>query len=160
MKTKDEIEREARKVRDDTRGLRLRLLELKAAQAKGDKGERGEPGPIGPMPTHEWRALDDGTIELRFEIAPGVWGEWSENLRGPRGFPGGGHGGVSVGVKGDKGDKGDPGTGTGTGDIGFPRRIPVNTTYTVPIDRCLLATGIIEVNGDLVLDGELEFIAG
>ena len=51
---------------------------------KGDAGARGDPGPIGPMPAHEW----NGT-KLRFEDAPGEWGEFKD-LRGPRGIGGGG----------------------------------------------------------------------
>lgn len=39
---------------------------------------------MGPMPAHEWR----GT-ELRFELEPGVWGEWID-LQGPPGIFGGG----------------------------------------------------------------------
>jgi hypothetical protein len=34
----------------------------------------------------------------------------------------------------------------------------VNTVYTIPVDRCLLASGIIDVEGILQIDGELEFI--
>ena len=51
---------------------------------KGDTGAQGETGPIGPMPAHEWK----GT-KLRFEDAPGEWGEFTD-LRGPRGIGGGG----------------------------------------------------------------------
>jgi hypothetical protein len=38
---------------------------------RGPPGPKGSPGDIGPMPQHEWR----GT-ELRFENAPGEWGEF------------------------------------------------------------------------------------
>ncbi len=48
----------------------------------GPQGEPGEPGQIGPMPKHQW----DGP-RLRFEIAPGKWGQWA-NLRGPAGISG------------------------------------------------------------------------
>lgn len=50
----------------------------------GERGLQGDPGEIGPMPAHEW----SGT-KLRFEEAPGAWGEWVD-LRGPRGIGGGG----------------------------------------------------------------------
>lgn len=50
----------------------------------GDRGAQGVAGEIGPMPAHEW----SGT-KLRFEEAPGTWGEWVD-LRGPRGIGGGG----------------------------------------------------------------------
>lgn len=52
---------------------------------KGDKGDQGNQGRIGPMPQHQWV---DGT-KLRFEQAPGKWGELVE-LRGPAGRGGGG----------------------------------------------------------------------
>lgn len=55
---------------------------------QGKAGEPGPRGPVGPMPQHEWRGA-----ELRFEVAPGEWGDWA-NLRGPRGPAGGG--GVSA----------------------------------------------------------------
>jgi hypothetical protein len=38
---------------------------------KGDPGERGFAGPMGPMPKHEIKGL-----MLRFESAPGQWGQW------------------------------------------------------------------------------------
>ena len=38
---------------------------------KGEPGERGLPGPLGPMPKHEIKGL-----MLRFEAAPGQWGQW------------------------------------------------------------------------------------
>lgn len=43
---------------------------------------RGNTGPMGAMPKHQW----DGT-SLRFEKAPGVWGEFV-NLQGENGTPG------------------------------------------------------------------------
>lgn len=58
---------------------------------QGDSGPQGEPGPqgpqgergaIGPMPRHQWK-----DTSVRFEVAPGKWGEWAD-LRGPRGYPG------------------------------------------------------------------------
>ncbi len=79
--------------------------------APGPAGKRGPPGPMGPMPRHEWRFLADGAVELRFQMAPGVWGEWSENLRGPRGFMSGGGGGGFTVIDGGGGN----GTGAGVG---------------------------------------------
>lgn len=49
---------------------------------KGDPGERGLPGPLGPMPKHEIKGL-----MLRFEAAPGQWGQW---IVMPTGGSGGG----------------------------------------------------------------------
>lgn len=43
----------------------------------GKPGKPGERGKNGRMPKHEW----NGTF-IRFEIEPGVWGEW-KNLQGP-----------------------------------------------------------------------------
>lgn len=60
----------------------------------GPQGDRGVPGRIGPMPRHEW----DET-RLRFELAPEVWGMWTD-LRGPPGKPGRGGGGGSIGGTG------------------------------------------------------------
>lgn len=60
---------------------------LGARKKEGPQGERGKDGEQGlpglhgeqgPMPKHEWR----GT-ELRFEIEPGVWGEWVD-LKGKK----------------------------------------------------------------------------
>ncbi len=68
---------------------------------RGTPGEKGDPGPAGPagpagptgpMPRHEWR----GSL-LRFEHAPGQWGDWTD-LRGPRGARGIGGGGFSSGA--------------------------------------------------------------
>lgn len=54
---------------------------------KGDKGVQGEQGPIGRAPRHEW----SGT-QIRFEHAPGIWGNWHD-LRGPASGNPGWHGG-------------------------------------------------------------------
>lgn len=59
-----------------------------AAGKDGARGPRGEPGPegpegpVGPMPISEW---DSEGVRVRFEVEPGVWGPWSEKLRGPSG---------------------------------------------------------------------------
>lgn len=58
----------------------------------GPAGPAGPVGPTGPMPRHEWR----GSL-LRFEDAPGQWGDWTD-LRGPRGPRGIGGGGFSSGA--------------------------------------------------------------
>lgn len=47
---------------------------------RGDIGPRGLVGPIGPMPAHQWQ-----DTRLRFEKAPGKWGEWVD-LQGPPGM--------------------------------------------------------------------------
>lgn len=44
---------------------------------QGDPGLRGEPGELGPMPKHQ---VSNG--EIRFEIQPGVWGQWISLGRG------------------------------------------------------------------------------
>lgn len=70
---------EARAARERAESERAEIL----AAAKGDPGDSGE---TGPMPRHQWRET-----ELRFERAPGKWGQWVD-LRGPRGLGGGGGG--------------------------------------------------------------------
>lgn len=46
------------------------------ASLKGEKGDSIR-GPAGPMPAHQW---EDGLV--RFELSPGVWGEWVD-LKSP-----------------------------------------------------------------------------
>lgn len=69
------------------------------AGPRGPAGPEGPRGPIGPMPKHQWR-----NTELRFEIAPGTWGDYVD-LQGPPGGSstvilggggGGGGGGSSI----------------------------------------------------------------
>lgn len=84
---------------------------------QGEPGQRGPQGPIGPMPKHEWRGS-----ELRFEIAPDRWGEWTD-LRGPPGPAGGGGGGSSSGdgvpgPQGPEGPQGEPGPAGPQGPAG------------------------------------------
>lgn len=48
----------------------------------GPQGERGEIGPIGPqgargpMPRHEFKTMQDGRLQLRFELPDGTFGDW------------------------------------------------------------------------------------
>jgi hypothetical protein len=78
------------------RALGGRIRREDAPQAgPGPEGPQGPTGPMGPMPSHEWR----GT-ELRFELAPGQWGQWTD-LQGPAGetrvvHVGGGGGAVVI----------------------------------------------------------------
>lgn len=57
---------------------------------RGEMGTPGEDGLPGATPRHEWR----GT-EIRFEIEPGVWGDWVD-LKGDRGMAGVSVGGLSA----------------------------------------------------------------
>ena len=63
---------------------RLDNLESRAptrgpAGPPGPQGPAGKDGDDGEMPLHQW----NGTL-LRFELARGLWGEWT-NLQGPPG---------------------------------------------------------------------------
>lgn len=61
---------------------------------KGDQGDIGPEGPIGPIPRHEWI-----NTSLRFELPSGRWGPLVD-LRGPPGS-GQGTGGIGFGGAGD-----------------------------------------------------------
>jgi hypothetical protein len=145
-KTKAEMELEARKVREDTRGLRLRLLEQRAAQAQGPKGERGPRGLKGDKPAHEWQ-----DTELRFENPDGSWGELV-NLKGERGERG--YAGASI--VGPQGPQGIPGTGSGSGNgLLVPLHIAADEVFTVPANSQIPFMMTIDCEGILDVEGFL-----
>lgn len=106
----------------------------------GPKGAEGPRGPIGPMPEHEWR----GT-ELRFEHAPGRWGDYVD-LQGPAGKDGRTHTSYSVVNEGGAG---------GTSDGSVPYYVAPTEIFRVPLYRQALFSRTIEVDGYLDVSGDL-----
>lgn len=89
----------------------------------GSDGKPGQDGKDGGMPLHEW---NEDKTRVRFEVAPGSWGGWSESLRGLDGKIG------KTGKTGATGKAGGRGaTGGASGASNFIDYIDVSSDYTV-----------------------------